>query len=79
MSERYGLCKLCLGQGRLNENECGRCNGTGFSGDANDLVDTRYALRLDRDKSREAYEKAVEVFLSIFNSHHTKSFNPKAE
>lgn len=48
MSERYGECKLCRGHGkRFNfeirdgeavqvEIECSRCDGTGFSGAAED-------------------------------------------
>lgn len=34
MSERYSSCKFCRGSGKLRDDECGMCGGTGFSGDA---------------------------------------------
>jgi hypothetical protein len=39
MSERYGPCKTCQGVGTLNKQDCGGCEGTGFSGDALDLTE----------------------------------------
>jgi hypothetical protein len=71
MSERYGCCKRCSGQGSLGINECSLCGGTGFSGDAMDYVDPRYALRTERkrdiepdSKKESTHEIAVQAFLS---------------
>lgn len=45
MSERYGDCKLCKGEGTIPheeengemvQNECPRCDGSGHNGDATD-------------------------------------------
>ena len=46
MSERYGPCKTCKGEGKVRHRDCillrdewmdcGGCDGTGFSGDIED-------------------------------------------
>lgn len=74
MSERYGACRSCLGQGsRTIANEwleCGMCGGTGFSGDAMDYIDPSNALRIrsshgkPRFNNREAIELAVQALTS---------------
>lgn len=58
MSERYGTCKACSGRGDIRiqtvrdgvttttHEECGMCNGEGFSGDA--FEDPKY-LREQED------------------------------
>lgn len=65
--ERYGACKSCRGTGGLNQNECGMCGGTGFSGDAMDYLDPQHALRIarrarvgsDKPKRYDAIELAI--------------------
>lgn len=57
MSERYGVCTLCRGQGViLNvsraidyvEDACPRCNGSGDSGDSIEFL--RKELNLDKEQ-----------------------------
>lgn len=58
MSERYGSCKQCNGQGRyiaknssgeLGYQECPTCQGTGFDGDAM----TKLQKEMDADQDRD--------------------------
>ena len=39
MSERWGKCRICIGEG------CGICGDTGFSGDIQDYLDPANRLR----------------------------------
>lgn len=56
MSERYGDCKRCKGEGhvylqkdKITAIECPSCDGTGHSGDAIDYIQ----LQADKDWERE--------------------------
>lgn len=42
MSEHYGTCSLCKGQGEAKDGTpCGRCGGTGESGEVQDFLQAR--------------------------------------
>lgn len=52
MSERYGVCRVCLGKGCLG------CGDSGSSGDAMDYIDPAYALRSpSKSKHTQALSK----------------------
>lgn len=72
MSERYGVCKACLGTGNCGfqpNMDCGGCGGTGLGGSIDDLLDPliiprKSAKTSDFKKESSSYEIAVQTFLN---------------
>lgn len=58
MSERYGKCEVCGGRGErrclilLRTTDCGRCGGTGISGDVRGYLQSL----ADREWEETIYE-----------------------
>jgi len=50
MSERYGPCRRCGGQGTRLDEECLACGGTGHSGYVMDLIEKE--LKEDEERNR---------------------------
>lgn len=60
MSERYGSCLRCKGYGSVASAnrvrvECGRCGGTGFSGDAMAYLETEQRMDREREGTGQRY------------------------
>jgi hypothetical protein len=76
MSERYGACRMCRGTGRnrvWGGADCTICGGTGYSGDAYDLIDPAYALRMPRQARPVDPDKRERVMQRVINAVNSKS------
>lgn len=73
--ERYGICKTCRGTGEINGHEC-LCGGTGFSGDAMDLLYPEEALRIKGGQGKSqpvrSRDELIELAVSAMVSSNKK-------
>jgi DnaJ-class molecular chaperone len=66
--ERYGVCETCLGTGNgpVKHLDCGSCEGTGFGGSIDDLLNPLRIAKKNHYKELtrkgHAYESAIRTF-----------------